>query len=46
MGMMPLIFMMDGGRDAGVAMINAAEDDNPSAQMLPTPRYAAAPTDR
>ena len=44
--MLPLIRRIESGSDAGVAMISAADDDMPSAQTLPTPRYAAAPIAR
>jgi hypothetical protein len=37
-GMTPLICSIASGSDAGAAMINAADDDKPSAQTLPTPR--------
>jgi hypothetical protein len=37
-GIVPLIRAMAGGSELGVAMINAADDDSPSAQTLPTPR--------
>jgi hypothetical protein len=45
-GMTPLIFSIASGSDAGAAMISAADEDSPSAQTLPTPRYAAAPIAR
>jgi hypothetical protein len=45
-GITPLMFSIASGNDAGVAMISAADDDNPNAQTLPTPRYAAAPSAR
>ena len=45
-GSTPLIRSIASGSDAGDAMINAADDDRPSAQTLPTPRYAAAPIAR
>ena len=37
-GITPLICRIDGGSDAGAAMISAADDESPSAQMLPMPR--------
>ena len=37
-GITPLICRIDGGSDAGAAMISAADEDSPSAQMLPRPR--------
>src|ERR1700722_7043849 len=37
-GMEPLIFSSAAGMDDGVAIISAAEDERPSAQMLPVPR--------
>jgi len=45
-GITPLIFSIGSGRDAGAAMISAADEDSPSAQTLPMPRYAAAPIAR
>ena len=45
-GMTPLMRSIASGNEAGAAMINAADDDRPSAQTLPTPRYAAAPIAR
>ena len=45
-GITPLIRRIDCGKDAGAAMMSAAEEDNPSAQMLPMPRYPAAPIAR
>jgi hypothetical protein len=36
--MTPVMLSMESGSEAGVAMINAAEDDMPSAHTLPTPR--------
>src|SRR6266850_1169262 len=45
-GMTPLISRIDLGKDAGAAMMRAAEDDKPSAQTLPIPRYPAAPSAR
>ena len=33
-----LIFRIDAGNDAGAAMISAADEERPSAQMLPRPR--------
>jgi hypothetical protein len=44
--MTPVTLSIESGNEAGVAMISAADDDIPSAQTLPTPRYAAAPIAR
>jgi hypothetical protein len=37
-GMTPLIRSIASGREAGAAMISAADEERPSAQTLPTPR--------
>ena len=42
----PVISSSSGGSDAGVACSWAAEDERPSAQTAPRPRYAAAPSAR
>jgi len=36
--MTPLIFKIDAGSDPGAAMISAADEESPNAQMLPRPR--------
>ena len=37
-GITPLMRRMDWGKEAGAAMMSAAEDERPSAQILPMPR--------
>ena len=37
-GITPLIFKIAGGNEAGVAMINAADEVSPKAHTPPTPR--------
>ena len=37
-GMTPLIFASDSGSEPGLAMMSAADEDRPRAQMLPSPR--------
>ena len=45
-GITPVIGRSAAGIDDFVACRSAADDDNPSAQTLPSPRYAAAPMAR
>ena len=44
--MLPVMLLIEAGSEARLAISNAADDDMPSAQTLPTPRYAAAPIAR